>query len=253
MSKTSIKNMSFGLLIAIIILALNFFTTNVSAESYFENGGYAKVIRHSDVTGMYGGIVGQVDPGEGVTVIQHAEEYILIQFNTLDGAMTGYVHEDILENKGICNTSVVGFVTQTTNTYYSPNYNLVAGSVSSDEIVAVLAQEGNWLYIEYNATNAMRKRAYIPGSYISFTRLSSTRPLSAFYQSGTPTQINIYSTKTVYSGPNGSSYVPIGSVSSDDNGKMYYYGNPYYDRDGDVMYYIKYPTSSGYKYGYIYA
>lgn len=252
MTKT-IKNRFFCLLLATIVILGMIPATNVSAYSS-SGGGYSRVMSTINVT--ISGHQYQLDPGEGVTVLSKSGNSVYIEFNTLDGPRQAFVSASKLEESGYCYNSVLGTVCQSGSTYYSPDKLHYAGSVSYGENVAVLCHYNGWVYIEYNVANAMRKRAFIPDSYIDFSDVSSynnIRPLQAFYHTnGSNTLYYTYSYTEVYSGPNGSTYATCGSVDSNDNGSMYIYAS-FRDRDNDLMYYISYETTYGTKYGYVYA
>lgn len=254
MSKVKFNKRFFCIVLTIIIVAGIIPAARVAALSSL--GGWNQVTESAEVyekdTGIY---LGNVDPGEGVTVLDALYSgcpypAYYIEYNTLSGPKQGYVRMSAFRYNNKFPDSACGVVTTSGNTYYSPSTALYAGAVSAGETIAVLCNNGSWAYIEYNVGNAMRKRAFIQSSKIH----SYSQARTSFYHQNSniveyPT---VSSTTTVYSGPNGASYATIGSVDTDDNTKMkaYWY---FEDKDGDVMYYISYPTTSGTKYGYIYA
>lgn len=69
----------------------------------------------------------------------------------------------------INNTAIAGVVTASTTAYggtSSTNYEAV-GSISSGDTVTVLAKSGNWYFIEFNDVYYLRKRGWVPSSYIN--------------------------------------------------------------------------------------
>lgn len=257
MNKIRFKTRFFCLLLAVICMLCVIPCTTVSAYNSL-SGGWDQVVSAADVI-WNGEVVITADPGEGITVLNNAwitnDDRILVEVNTLEGPVKGYISVHKLRWQGICPDSAYGYVCNSGTTYYSPDYNYPAGSVDAGENVAVLCYSGNWAYIEYNISNGMRKRAFTLASNISFA-CNSKKPFTPFYHelgSSDENAFITYSSKTVYSGPNGASYAVCGSISSDDNGAMHYHGE-FADKDGDTMYYISYPGPTGAtKYGYVYA
>lgn len=253
MSKTSIKNRIFCLLVAFIVIIGIIPNLTVSATPSYSEGGYARVSSYCNVLGPDREVLGQVEPGEGVTVLYCEDDmYFYVECNTPNGPLRGSVHKNALQRD---TTTVCANVKTSGTTYYSPDGNNRAGSVDAGELVAVLAHKNGWAYIEYNVSNAQRKRAYIRESFLTLYYQSSQRPVQTFYQDGIViADITVNSRTTIYSGPNALTYDAAGYVTSRDNGKIKAY-KKFYDRDDDLIYYISYPVdgTNTYKYGYIYA
>lgn len=260
MSKTSIKSRFFCLLLALSVAICTIPSITVSAYNSFD-GGYDSIYISTTVT-VNGNSYG-LGRGEGVTVLSKSGNQALIEFNTYDGPMQTWVNQNILYHSGNCalTGSVYGYVNTTSNTYYSPDWNFYAGAIYAGENVAVLAYSEGWAYIEYNVSNAMRKRAYTPAGNITFSYASNTsassnsnnsRPHDYFYQNDTRgLMITVNSTTTVYSGPNGSTYATIGTIYTSDNGSIHVYAD-FLDGDYDRMFYVSYPVGNSTKFGYIY-
>ena len=231
MSKTSLKNRLFCLLVAFIVVIAIIPNLAVSATPSYSEGGYAKVIDYCNVLGSDREVLGQIEPGEGVTVLYREDNmYFYIECNTPNGPLRGSVHKNALQQD---TTTVCATVKTSGTTYYSPDGNNRAGSVNAGELVAVLAHKNGWAYIEYNVSNAQRKRAYIRESSLTLYYQSSQRPVQTFYQDGSIiSNITVNSHTTIYSGPNALTYDEAGYVTSQDNGKIKAY-KEFRDRDGD--------------------
>lgn len=248
MSKVKFNKRFFGLLLAVICILGIMPSTTVSALNY-ATGRCAQIKQSANVYDDNYNVIGTVDPGEGVTIISSSSIGFYIEYNTFDGPRQGHIES----RYALVNiSSAYGVVTKSSNTYYAPNWSHYAGAVSQGENIGVLSDNGSWAYIEYNVSNAMRKRAYIPSSYIKYY----SQPNNQFYQDIDSNKylVNITSDITVYSGPNGASYATCGTIIySTDKGKVYRY-HSFTDKDGDLMYYVSYPGPGGItKYGYIYA
>lgn len=216
----------------------------MAAENY-AGGGWAMMKYDTEVVDENGGHVGTVYALEGVTVLSISGNTAYIQYSTSGNPKKGYVSTSRFYRNEV-NTTCVGTVNSSCSTYYSPSTALRAGSVSSGELVAVLASNGTWDYIEYNTT-AGRKRAYVQHSKLT---LYSNPGLPNFYQvTGYAEPLGIGVDTTVYGGPS-KKYAEIGTASAGDDVVIYerfFVNNGY-----DAMLYISYPTSNGTKYGYIY-
>lgn len=246
--KNNIKTRIVSLLLAVFTVLTFIPATPAMAAEDYSSGGWNQVRTTCDVTNANGAKIGTVYAGEGVTVLTMGGIYgkAYIEYSASSSAKRGYVPLDcinLLNFYGSC----VGRITSSSSTYYAPNTTFRAGSVSSGEYVAVLAESSGWTYIEYNVSGGSRKRAFIPTSCVS--RYSSVR--NTFYHVGeNPTSFNVTHYMTVYAGPNPGTYPEIGSINSNDNGAVYYYMT-FANTNGHYMAYISYPTSSGTKYGYI--
>ena len=246
MSKVKFNNRFFGLLLAVIVMIVFFPSTTASAYVSLPGGACAQINQSADVFDKYYNVIGTVDPGEGVTIIRSDSIGYYIEYNTFDGPMQGYIETHYAT---VIIGSASGVVTTSSNTYYAPNRYHYAGSVSAGENIGVLCDNGTWAYIEYNVSNAMRKRAFIPSSCIT----SYSNVPTQFYHSGSANLVTVTSNITVSSGPNSASYETCGVIYPSDNGRVKSYKN-FYDKDGDLMYYVSYPGPGNVtKYGYIYA
>ena len=249
MINTTIKNRFFCMFIAFVVAICIIPSTKVCAYNSLDGGfDYVEIPSTILVDGNYYGL----GKCEGVTVLANSYPNVLIEFNTLDGPKQAWVHNTILAAYGRCylTNSVYGYVNTTSNTYYSPDWSLYAGSVNKGENVAVLAYKEGWAYIEYNVDNALRKRAYVPATNISFDH--DSRLANYFYQDHYMAKINLTTTQIVYSGPNAVSYATIGEVYPSDSSQIVVH-SVYRDCDDDTMFYISYPTTNNsIKYGYIY-
>lgn len=247
MSKVKFNTRFFCLLLAVICILGIIPSTTVSALDY-STGRCAQIKQSAEVYDDHYNVIGTVDPGEGVTIISSSSIGFYIEYNTFDGPMQGHIKSQY----ALVNiSSAYGVVTTSSNTYYAPNRYHYAGSVSVGENIGVLCDNGSWAYIEYNVSNANRKRAFIPSSCITYY----SQPESRFYHETNidKNSVNVTSNITVYSGPNAATYEPCGTIYSSDKGKVYSYRS-YTDKDGDLMYYVSYPGSGNVtKYGYIYA
>lgn len=247
MRKVKFNTRFFCLLLSVICILGIIPSTTVSALDY-STGRCAQIKQSADVYDDHYNVIGTVDPGEGVTIISSSSIGFYIEYNTLDGPMQGHIKSKY----ALVNiSSAYGVVTTSSNTYYSPERYHYAGSVSAGENIGVLCDNGSWAYIEYNISNARRKRAFIPSSCITYY----SQPESRFYHETNIDKhsVNVTSNITVYSGPNAATYSDCGLIIPDDDGNVYRYRS-YTDKDGDLMYYVSYPGPGNVtKYGYIYA
>lgn len=218
----------------------------MAAENY-ASGGWAMVRNNTEVVDENGGHVGTVYALEGVTVLSVSGNTAYIQYSTSGTPKKGFVSTSSFFRDEV-NTTCVATVKTSCSTYYSPSTAIYAGSVSSGELVAVLATNGTWDYIEYNTTQG-RKRAYVQSSRL--TRHSPPNLPGFFHENAEYTQdMGVLARTTVYGGPS-TKYAEIGYVDPGDAIVVYErFGVNHYL---DAMLYISYPTSNGTKYGYIFA
>lgn len=247
--KKNIKKRILSLALSILaVLSIFPATTAMAAEDY-STGGWAQLRTQTTVVDKNGATVGTVYAGEGVTVFYISGNRAYIEFSGKSTIKQGFVSLSNLRYGGHYNESCLGKVTTSSNTYYAPNTNHYAGSVSAGEHVAVIAKTSTWSYIEYNISGGFRKRAYVPTSSL-YCYSDDVRDY--FYQDRImPIDVEVDQELTVYAGPNPSTYPSIGKITSDDNGQVFAYAI-YSSGTGSQMYYIGYPTTNGVKYGYIY-
>ena len=246
--KKNIKKRLLSLALSILaVLSIFPATTAMAAEDY-STGGWSQLNSQATVVDENGATVGTVYAGEGVTVFYISGDRAYIEYSGKSTIKRGFVSLSKLRYAGHYLDSAVGKITSSCNTYYAPNTNHPAGSVSAGEYVAVLGKTSTWSYIEYNVSGGNRKRAYVPSSLHCY----SDDVANYFWQDRImPVELDINTARSVYAGPNSSTYPSIGSISAEDNGQVFAYA-VFYSGTGSQMYYIEYPTANGVKYGYIY-
>lgn len=243
-----IKLRILGIVLAMTSIFTFVLPLNSYAVNYFD-GGWSMMHSTSAVVDDNGNHVGTVYAGEGVTVLFFSGNRAYIEYSASGAPKRGYVnYSSLLYTNTKFPGSCVGEITANSNTYYAPNTSLRAGSVNAGETVSVLARTGYWAYVEYNTSNAMRKRAFMPASNIVFYNANS---LSGLYQNNGGSNYPVSSNITVYSGPS-NKYPTIGTIFASDNGQVRSYGN-FMGDNGRTMLFVSYPASGSTKYGYIYA
>lgn len=173
--------------------------------------------------------IGSISAQEGVTRLygynstaSNGQTYsvLFIEYSTSSGAKRGYVFNPDFSYP--YDETCVGRMTMGCNTYYGASDSLScwgsgttfgkAGFVGDGEYVAVLAKNGDYMYIEYN-TSAGRKRGHVSSTYVKLYNSPGHFMDVPYYSSGTITLGTSY--QDVRSGP-GSAYPIIGSVSNED-------------------------------------
>ena len=163
--------------------------------------------------------IGKIYKFEGFTVLRQngPEGYLWVEYSTSNGAKRGYVQipQDELGGRG----DGLGKVTANSTVYYgrtdrTGKYGSYqsTGTVYAGEIVAIIAKNDDWAYIEYN-TNSGRKRGYM--SYSNLYVYNRPGIFPDFYnheKSGTTTYVS--GRRYVYAGPS-SRYVQIGWVENE--------------------------------------
>ena len=158
--------------------------------------------------------IGKIYKYEGFTVLlQNAPSgYLWVEYSTSSGTKRGYIQIPNDEWGG--RTDGLARVTTYSNVYYGNDTSKYkrAGSVSANEIVAILAKNGDWVYIEYNTTSG-RKRGYMLYSNLEvYNRPGSFDDL---YTYNTAAKMVYMDGKyIVYSGPT-SLYSKVGSVTNE--------------------------------------
>lgn len=182
-----------------------------AAENY--NGGWAMADQtisvYSDVSCTTK--IGTIYQHEGFTMLNNlGYNKAYVEYSTSSGAKRGYVSGGY----GYMNPSCVAVVTTSSTLYYGNNTGTyqVAGTVYSGELVAVLAKNDNWVYVEYN-TNSGRKRGYMPFTNLScYNRPGIFRDLYNFKNSGWSEYVS--GTYNVRSGPS-TQYPAVGTISNE--------------------------------------
>lgn len=191
--------------------------------------------------------IGTVYANEGFSLLYFFGRYdygyygAYIEYSTPSGARRGYV--DWLEaHASIIAPSCIAMVTETSNLYYGTNTSQyqVSGTVYTSELVAVLARNGDWAYVDYNTTSG-RKRGYMSFSHLKcYSRSDELSDLYTYNKAGT--DMDVSGTFNVRSGPS-DQYPIIGSIS---NETVKYF--TYVNYDGLHQWnYIEYDTANGQK------
>ena len=243
-----IKNRIMCFVLALVSILTVMQPIPAFAEDY-STGGWDQLQVTTSVVNSSGGYVGTVMAGEGITILYISGDRAYIEYSAGNTYKRGFVSIYNLKYYGGFSDTAVGRVTSSSNTYYSPNTTYYAGVVNAGEYVAVLCNSNGWAYVEYNVSSGNRKRAFMPSSNLYC--YSNSR--ASFYHVNTlGTRLAVPSRKTVYAGPNSSSYPVIGEIYTEDSNKVYKYWD-FYDANGSRMWYVSYPAGNGEKYGYIYA
>lgn len=236
---------------AVISFAMAIPISNVQAASNVSClgwvvGGTTPVYEWSNGTSQKGTVYNY----EGVTVINSEGNYYKIQYSSPSGPKQGYVSKTSLwtdEGK-----TTVGSMLSNQTVYYGKGYTgyQTVGSVNKGELVAVLASDTNWTYIEYD-TSAKRKRGYVPTSSVMFSKLSG---IQSYYRADSPRQVNVSCpwTCSIYAGPS-DQYTYVGSVSAGETITIVSEFNISYNHFYFIEYYVGNPSSNVKKSGYVLA
>lgn len=155
--------------------------------------------------------IGTIYAYEGFSVLNYYRTYAYVEYSTSSGAKRGYIK---WENAQMLDPSCIALVTKTSNLYYGTNTSTyqVAGTVYSGELVAVLAKNDDWVYVEYNTTSG-RKRGYMSYSNLScYNRPAAFIDLYTYKKEGS--EMYISGTFNVRSGPS-EQYPVIGTISNE--------------------------------------
>lgn len=161
--------------------------------------------------------VGTLYKSEGCTFLFsyqfNGEEVAFIEYSTSSGTKRGYVYSKYLK---FPYETIVCVAKEEIPVFGGPSNNGYAkfGTIYKNELMGLLAKEGNWIYVEYNTTKG-RKRGYVnwdkvsPRDYVPGT----------FFQDFYPIKDNSVShivdeSVTVYAGPS-TAYANIGSVRNE--------------------------------------
>lgn len=241
------KIITFVLSIATLITALPMSSSVAfAAENY--NGGWA-LVRNSNGQEVFNESSlsthkGTVYAGEGVTVLNVSGNSAEIQYSTSGAPKTGFVPVSSLDTSFLASTCVAK-VTTSSNVYYgnSTSYSS-CGSVSSGELVVILAKNGSWVYVEYN-TSGGRKRGYMLYSNLScYNRPSYFPDIYTYNNAGLGTHRYNEGSKLL-SGPS-SQYRTVTTLKQTVNLTYYYsYTNPAFP-SGSIEYeYVEYVDTDG--------
>lgn len=199
-----------------------------AAESY--NGGWAMMSENRTVYNDYNSSTdslsnskGTVYAHEGITVLNSMGNnvyYIQYQISSSPYYKQGYV-------RGGVNTAALGYTcvakaNTSLTTYYGPNTSTydVAGSISSNELVSVIAANSPWAYIEYDTASG-RKRAYVQMTGLTIYNQPSWMP-NLYIYNGVQDNVTLTEPISVLAGPS-QKYYKVGSVGTSDNPLYYYY------------------------------
>lgn len=139
-------------------------------------------------------------------------------------------------------------VKQTSKVYYgaNPDYYVQAGTVYETEVISVLAKEGEWVYIEYNAAGGTRKRGYM--LYDNLTIYSRPIRFDDFPTQGYH-QEYISGRRNIYAGP--TTQYPIVGYVENENVTIGITEIVYYKNYTDTTYYLEYMVGNKKKSGYL--
>lgn len=187
---------------------------------------------------------GSVSAHEGVTVLEVLNNniyHIQYSISSSPGYKDGYV-------QGGVSTAALGYTcvakaNTSMNVYYGTNtatYDKV-GSVSSGELVSVVAANAPWAYIEYDTTSG-RKRGYVQMSNLTLYNQPSWMP-NLYKTNGAIDVIPITGPVEVLAGPS-QEYFDVGSVGTADNPLYYYYEQTAADSYPGSYCYVEYVNSA---------
>mgnify|MGYP000030096545 CR=1 FL=1 len=200
--------------------------------------------------------IGTIYKYEGYTVLlkNSPEDYMWVEYSTPSGTKRGYVSvprdEGEIRKDGLAKVNATSTVyygrTDTTGKYGSYQST---GTVYAGELVAIIAKNDNWAYIEYNTT-AGRKRGYMLYSNLEVYNRPEIFP--DFYNyNKTGTSMYVSGRTYVYSGPT-SLFAQVGWV---ENEYVTKFSNVavVYDENGNWMWsqYIEYQSGGQTKSGFI--
>lgn len=175
-----------------------------------------------------------------------------VEYSTSNGAKRGYIKVPADEN--LYRGDGLGKVKTSSTVYYGRtdkkgkygSYQS-AGSVSAGEMVAILAKNDDWAYIEYN-TNSGRKRGYM--KYSNLKVYNRPGVFDDLYCYNKETTKKITGKKYVYSGPT-SLYTQVGYVENEEVKvfqDLYVYDN---NNKGHKSQYIEYESGGKTKSGFL--
>lgn len=217
------KQRIFTLILTVVTFITAIPVTPVHAMDFSEQfyGGYDIAWEELNVysSPQWTNRIGKIYKFEGFTVLMQngPEGYLWVEYSTSNGAKRGYVQipQDELGGRH----DGVGKVTQNSTVYYgrtdqTGKYGSYqsTGTVYAGEIVAIIAKNDNWAYIEYN-TNSGRKRGYMAYSNLHVYNRPGIFP-DFYNHKKTGKSTPITGRKYVYAGPT-SKYVQVGWVENE--------------------------------------
>ena len=134
-----------------------------------------------------------------------------IEYATSNGTKRGYVYAKYL--KFTCET-IVCIAKENISVYGGPSNSDYArfGTIYQNELMSLLAKEGNWIYVEYNTTSG-RKRGYVDWTKVNPRDYTAGTYFNDFYVAPSNSACHINDeVVSVYGGPN-KNYANIGSVN----------------------------------------
>lgn len=134
-----------------------------------------------------------------------------IEYATSSGTKRGYVYAKYL--KFTCET-IVCIAKENISVYGGPSNSDYArfGTIYQNELMSLLAKEGNWIYVEYNTTSG-RKRGYVDWTKVNPRDYTAGTYFNDFYVAPSNSACHINDeVVSVYGGPN-KNYANIGSVN----------------------------------------
>lgn len=159
--------------------------------------------------------VGTLFQNEGCTFLFSYEfngsNIAFIEYSTSSGTKRGYVYSQYLIFT--CET-IVCIANENLSVYAGPSTSTYAklGTIYENELMSLLAKEGNWIYVEYNTTGG-RKRGYVDWTKVNPRDYTPGTYFNDFYVAPTNSACHINDeVVTVYGGPS-SNYANIGSVN----------------------------------------
>lgn len=159
--------------------------------------------------------VGTLFKHEGCTFLfsydMGENEVAFIEYATSSGTKRGYVYSKYL--KFPCET-IVCVAKENVSVYGGPSNTTYAhfGTIYQNELMGLLAKEGNWIYVEYNTTKG-RKRGYVDWTKVDPRDYKSGTYFNDFYITPSNSACHIVDEKVdVYGGPT-TNYANIGSVN----------------------------------------
>lgn len=211
-------------------------TTNLASLNAIYNGGWAMMSATRTVYETYNSSSGTLSTSkgtvyayEGITVLEvlgNNVYHIQYSISSSPSYKQGYVQGGV--NTAALSYTCVATVNTSSTVYYGNSTSKYepAGSVSSGEIVSVIAANSPWAYIEYDTT-AGRKRGYININNITMSNRPSWM-LDLYLLQASSSDVAVNGTVNVYAGPS-ELYAKVESVGLSDNGRM----TCYYSQSGE--------------------
>ena len=168
---------------------------------------------------------GSISANESITLLyayqysDSSKSYLVayIEYSTSNGAKRGYVYyPEFIENiVGTNGVTSVARVKQTVNVYYGYGSDYgIAGTISENEFVSVIAKKWDTVYVEYNS-NSGRKRGHISSTYLDYHRPGLTYIDVYGFDTNVQPDGGFDITHNVYAGPT-HSHALLGEVTPND-------------------------------------